>query len=186
MNPGHSALLSHGLEAPVLPWGITSTFARGFLDSRLATPSHSVIAIYLVSLQSGQPSGSRMRTDQDQPADRTREPGGGMIINRGRGPEIAGTRITIYRIMDFLKYNYSIPDIARELGLATEQVYAAIEYIDAHRAEADREYGLIMDRMNQPNPPEVDRGRAKTREELRERIRARLERKGARDHTVGQ
>ena len=25
------------------------------------------------------------------------------IINRGRGPEVAGTRVTVYRIMDFLR-----------------------------------------------------------------------------------
>jgi uncharacterized protein (DUF433 family) len=124
-------------------------------------------------------------TDQNQPVGGAEAPGGGMIIDRGRGPELAGTRITIHTIMDFLNYDYSLPDIATELGLTDEQVHAAVEYIRAHQAESDREYGLIMERMNQPNPPEVDRGRATTREGLRRRIRARRERNGAHDHPVG-
>jgi uncharacterized protein (DUF433 family) len=109
-----------------------------------------------------------------------------MISDRGRGPEIAGTRITIYRIMDFLKYQYDISDIASELDLTDSQVRAAVEYIRAHQDESDREYALIMERLNPPNPPEVERDRAATREDLRRRLRARLEKKGAHDHTVGQ
>jgi uncharacterized protein (DUF433 family) len=123
---------------------------------------------------------------QTQSADETAALDKVTIIDRGRGPEIAGTRITVYTIMDFLKYNYSISDIAGELMLTADQVQAAVDYIRSHQAESDREYGLIMERMNQPNPPEVERGRAKTREELRQRIRARLERKRAHDHSVGQ
>jgi uncharacterized protein (DUF433 family) len=125
-------------------------------------------------------------TSRTQSAESTGEPSGAVIVDRGRGPEVAGTRITIYRVMDFLKYNDSAPEIARELGLAEEQVLAALEYIRAHREESDREYAMIMDRVNQPNPPEVEQGRAKTREELRRRIRARLDGKGAHDHPVGQ
>src|SRR2546430_10648746 len=33
-------------------------------------------------------------------------------INRGRGPEIEGTRITVYRIMDFVRDNCSVTTIA--------------------------------------------------------------------------
>ena len=28
------------------------------------------------------------------------------IIDRGRGPEIAGTRITVYDVMDYLKHGW--------------------------------------------------------------------------------
>ncbi len=172
-------------EAPIF-WP-SATSAQVFLGGNASASTWSFIATHVGIPQSSWTLGCPlMRTNHSQPVERTREPGVAMIVNRGRGPEIAGTRITIYTIMDFLKYKYSTPDIASELGLTDEQVRAALEHIRAHQAESDREYELIMDRVNQPNPPEVDRGRAKTREELRERIRAHLERKGAHDHTVGQ
>ena len=39
------------------------------------------------------------------------------IIDRGRGPEIEGTRVTIYRIMDFVRAGDSRDRIAAELDL---------------------------------------------------------------------
>ena len=125
-------------------------------------------------------------TTRDQSADKTEERDDDAIIERGRGPELRGTRITVYRIMDFLRYGYSASEIAEELGLTARKVSVAIEYIRSHQEQSDREYELILERVNQPNPPEVDRGRAKTREELRQRIRARLERTSAHDHPLGQ
>src|SRR5262249_14189572 len=109
-----------------------------------------------------------------------------LIFDRGRGPEIVGTRITIYRIMDFLKYKYSLSDIAKELDLTDVQVSAAVEYIQEHREESERQYRLIMERMKPQIVPEGERDRFKARGELRDRLRARLEGKGAHDHTVGQ
>ncbi len=46
---------------------------------------------------------SPAKSSEDRPAS---------IINRGRGPELAGTRITVYRIMDYLGDNYSPSAIA--------------------------------------------------------------------------
>jgi uncharacterized protein (DUF433 family) len=108
----------------------------------------------------------------------------GTIIDRGRGPEIVGTRITIYDIMDFLKHGCSVDDIARDLWIEPEKVIAAIDYIESHREQSEREYALILERVSRPNPPEVEQGRAKTREELERRLGAHLERTGAHDHTV--
>ena len=39
------------------------------------------------------------------------------IINRGRGPEIEGTRITVYRVMDFLSMGWHRDLIAVTLRL---------------------------------------------------------------------
>ena len=36
----------------------------------------------------------------------------GTIINRGRGPEIAGTRITVFDVMDYLKHGWHRDRIA--------------------------------------------------------------------------
>jgi uncharacterized protein (DUF433 family) len=117
-------------------------------------------------------------------SDASHAPGG--IIDRGRGPEIIGTRITVYRIMDFLRYEYKPSEIAEELGLSESQVLSAIEYIRARQSQVDLDYNEILRHVQQRNPPEVEQGRAKTREELRERIMARRGRKGADDHPVGQ
>ena len=112
--------------------------------------------------------------------------GGASIVDRGRGPEIVGTRITIYDIMDFLKCNCDVDDIATSLWIERDQVVAAISYIRSRQEQSDREYALILERLSRPNPREVERGRAKTREELRRRIGARVETDGAHDNTGGQ
>lgn len=92
------------------------------------------------------------------------------IIDRGRGPELEGTRVTIYRVMDFVREGASSEEIATGLSLSIEQVQAALDYLHQHREEAEREYKRILERVNQGNPDWVDAGAAKSPEELRQRI----------------
>ena len=68
------------------------------------------------------------------------------IINRGRGPEISGTRITVYRIMDFVRDCSPAERIADELRLSPEQVQAALAFIAAHTADVEAEYEKILAR----------------------------------------
>ena len=58
------------------------------------------------------------------------------IINRGRGPEIAGTRITVYDVMDYLKHGWHRDRIAALFRLSSRDIQAAIDYIDQHRGAA--------------------------------------------------
>lgn len=95
------------------------------------------------------------------------------IIERGRGPEIEGTRITVYTVMDYVRAGEPPEKIADYLQLCPEQVEAAIEYIEAHREEVDREYERILERVRKGNPPWVEALLAKSAEELKARIRAR-------------
>ena len=95
------------------------------------------------------------------------------IIDRGRGPEVAGTRVTVYRIMDFLCESSSAGRIAAELHLTEEQVRAALDYIAVHRRTVDAEYAKILQRVQQRNPPHVEAGRATSPDALKQRIRAR-------------
>ena len=94
------------------------------------------------------------------------------IINRGRGPEIEGTRITVYRILDLVRESASADCIARELDLSKEEVQAGLTYIDQNREVVEREYESILARVRRRNPPSVEAGRAKSLDELRERIQA--------------
>jgi len=95
------------------------------------------------------------------------------IINRGRGPEIEGTRITVYRIMDFVRDHCSISTIADELDLSEAQVQAALDYIAANRSEVEAAYDRLLLRLQQGNPPHIQAGRAKSLDELQRRIDAR-------------
>ena len=75
------------------------------------------------------------------------------IINRGRGPEIAGTRITVFDVLDYRKHGWHRDRIAALFRLSSGQVQAALDYIDAHNEEVMAAYKRILDR--QKNPPEV-------------------------------
>ena len=50
-----------------------------------------------------------------------------VIIDRGRGPEIAGTRITVFDVLDYLQAGWDDKGIAVVLSLGTDQVRAARE-----------------------------------------------------------
>jgi uncharacterized protein (DUF433 family) len=95
------------------------------------------------------------------------------IIDRGRGPEIEGTRITVYAVMDYVREGDPAEVIAQSLRLTPEQVQVALGYIQAHQDEVNRVYEQLLDRDRQGNPAWVDALRARTREELEERIRQR-------------
>ena len=95
------------------------------------------------------------------------------IINRGRGPEIEGTRITMYRIMDFVRDQCSMTTIADELDLSEAQVQAALDYIAANRSAVEAEYDRLLLRVHQGNPPHIQAGRAESLAELKRRIDAR-------------
>jgi uncharacterized protein (DUF433 family) len=82
------------------------------------------------------------------------------IIDRGRGPELAETRVTVYRIMDFLREGSSAERIVAELHLTEEQVCVALDYIAAHRRIVEAEYARILQRVQQRNPPHVEAGQA--------------------------
>ena len=77
------------------------------------------------------------------------------IVNRGRGPEIAGTRITVFDIWDYAKDHWHRDAIATTLRLSSAQVSAALEYIEQHREEVLAEYAKIRDREARGNPPEL-------------------------------
>src|SRR5713101_6059158 len=77
------------------------------------------------------------------------------IIDRGRGPEIAGTRITVYDVWDYLKEGCHHTAIATTLRISSAQVQAAILYIDEHKEEVLAEYQKMLDREAQGNSPEI-------------------------------
>jgi len=66
------------------------------------------------------------------------------IIRTERGLTIAGTRITLYDVMDYVIEHYPSKFIRAMLDLTNEQVSAALSYIEAHRTEVEAEYQLVL------------------------------------------
>jgi len=91
------------------------------------------------------------------------------IVDRGDGPKIEGTRITVYAIFEYLEMQRSREWIAALLGLSSRQVQAAIDYIAEHRAEVQAEYQKIADRIRRGNPPWVQDRLREAREKFQVR-----------------
>lgn len=78
------------------------------------------------------------------------------IIDRGRGPEIEATRITVYDVWDYARYGDHHTYIAAVLGVSSAQVLCALDYIEKHRAEVLADYQAILERHAKGNPPKVE------------------------------
>ncbi len=66
------------------------------------------------------------------------------IIRTDRGLTIAGTRITLYDVMDYVMAQYPPKFIRSMLSLTDEEINAALAYIQAHRAEVEAEYRTVL------------------------------------------
>jgi uncharacterized protein (DUF433 family) len=75
------------------------------------------------------------------------------IIKTGRGPEIAGTRITVYDVIEYHNTGWHRDMIADTLELSSEQVEVAIRYIEENRDEVMANFERNMERINRGNPP---------------------------------
>lgn len=66
------------------------------------------------------------------------------IIRTERGLTIAGTRITLYDVMDYVVAQYPPKFIRALFYLTEEQMNAALAYIEANRAEVEAEYQIVL------------------------------------------
>lgn len=66
------------------------------------------------------------------------------IIRTERGLTIAGTRVTLYQIMDYIHANYPRHLIRHQFYITDEQFNAAISYIDTHYEDVEREYQKVL------------------------------------------
>lgn len=66
------------------------------------------------------------------------------IIRTEGGLIIAGTRITLYDVMDYLVTGYPSKLIQEKLCLSDAQLNMALSYIDTHRAEVETEYQEVL------------------------------------------
>ena len=93
------------------------------------------------------------------------------IIDRGRGPEIEWTRITVFHVWEFYQAGDGRDDIALTFGLSSRQVQAAIDYIEANRRQVEDGYARIEERIRQRNPEELEQQFRQHRVKLQEWLR---------------
>ncbi|NEP25260.1 MAG: DUF433 domain-containing protein [Moorea sp. SIO3I6] len=67
-----------------------------------------------------------------------------IIISTEWGLTIAGTRITLYDVMDYVTAQYPPKLIGDVLNLTNEQVSAALSYIEENRTQVEAEYQTIL------------------------------------------
>ncbi|WP_013325186.1 DUF433 domain-containing protein [Gloeothece verrucosa] len=67
-----------------------------------------------------------------------------MIIRTERGLTIAGTRITLYDVMDYVTAGYPLKFIRGLFDLTEEQINAALAYIEANPSEVETEYQQVL------------------------------------------
>lgn len=66
------------------------------------------------------------------------------VIRTERGLTIAGTRITLYDVMDYLTADWPPKLIRDRLNLTDQQIIDVIDFIAAHRAEVDADYQEVL------------------------------------------
>lgn len=104
------------------------------------------------------------------------------IHDRGRGPELKGTRITVYDIVPYRLADWTVPAIAELFCLSTREVDALYRYMDDHHADVMAHHWKIEERNARGNPPEVEEklkaSRAKLQALVAERRRQLAEHNG--------
>lgn len=83
------------------------------------------------------------------------------VIRTERGLTIAGTRITLYDVMDYIATDWPPKLIRDRLNLTDQQITDTMDYIAAHRAEVEADYQEVLQeaRANQQYWEERNRER---------------------------
>lgn len=71
------------------------------------------------------------------------------VIRTTRGLTVAGTRITLYAIMDFIEDEYPAHLIQHKFNLTEQQMADVLTYLDEHRDEVETEYRQVVERAEE-------------------------------------
>ncbi|HEY7495511.1 MAG TPA: DUF433 domain-containing protein [Candidatus Tectomicrobia bacterium] len=66
------------------------------------------------------------------------------VIRTSRGLSIAGRRLTLYSIMDYLHAGWPPHLIRDEFNLTDQQITDVMEYLTAHQDEVEQEYHAVL------------------------------------------
>lgn len=71
------------------------------------------------------------------------------IIRTSRGLTVAGTRITLYSIMDYIEAEWPRKLIKDFFDLTDSQIMAVYAYIEANREQVEAEYRLVLQKAEE-------------------------------------
>ena len=91
------------------------------------------------------------------------------IADTGRGPQIVGTGITVYDVLDHARSGWDTVLIACEYGISSPQVEAALAYVE-HHPEIEVEYAQILERRRRGNSQELHALALRVRAEVEARL----------------
>lgn len=102
------------------------------------------------------------------------------IFDRGRGPELKGTRLTVYDIVPYRLAGETPEQIASVFRasyaeLTAAHIEALFAYMDEHRAEVMAVHLRIETQIARGNPPEIESRLTENRQKMQVR-RAELQR----------
>ena len=66
------------------------------------------------------------------------------VVRNSLGLAIAGTRITLYDVVDYLKADWPPKLIQQWLNLTEQQIKDVLEYIEKNRPEVEAEYQSVL------------------------------------------
>ncbi len=66
------------------------------------------------------------------------------VVRTNRGLSVAGTRITLYQIMDYIKADEPPEVILSDFRLTIKQTADVLDYIKIHQDEIEKEYNDIL------------------------------------------
>lgn len=66
------------------------------------------------------------------------------VVRTSRGLAIAGTRITLYSILDYVHAGWTPKLIRDRLNLTDHQITDALDYIATHQTEVETEYQQVL------------------------------------------
>ena len=106
------------------------------------------------------------------------------VIRTERGLTIAGTRITLYSVMDYVKADWPTELIKHWLNITDEQITGVVDYIETHREEVEAEYEIVLRQVEEIRQYWEERNRERFaqiaamppkpgQEEIRAKLRAR-------------
>lgn len=88
------------------------------------------------------------------------------IHDRGRGPELKGTRITVYDVVYYHLHGHPPAEIADILSIPLEGVHALLDYFERHREPVLAWHYKIEERNARGNPPEIEEKLKASREKF--------------------
>jgi uncharacterized protein (DUF433 family) len=98
------------------------------------------------------------------------------VIDRGRGPELADVRVTVYDVLPYLQKGWHHASIGMVFGISSDHVLALKQYFEEHKEEVLAENQKILERIARGNPPEIEERRKESHARVMA-LREELERK---------